>query len=80
MHLIISFADGHRAEAIVLAVSADRMRITMPEYEDAMELRLRDGAWMTEDQRPVELEALAAGGDLRALFAGMGPLSRTAVV
>lgn len=75
MHLTMTYFDGRRVEGVVLAVSAERIRVSIPEQEDAMELTLHQGVWMTEDQEPVEIEALVAERDLSLLFGEM----RTAV-
>jgi len=76
MHLTMTYFDGRRVEGVVLAVSAHRMRISTPEQEDAIELTLRQSVWMTEDQEPVEIEALVADRDWSSLFAEMQPAVR----
>ena len=78
MHLTMTYFDGRRLEGIVLAVSAERIRISIPEQQDAMELTLHQSVWMTEDQEPVEIDALVAVGDLSSLFAEMQPAVRAA--
>ncbi|HEY1239188.1 MAG TPA: hypothetical protein VGF16_01475 [Bryobacteraceae bacterium] len=78
MHLTMTYFDGRRVEGVVLAVSAERIRISIPGQEDAMELTLRQSVWVTEDQEPVEIEALVVESDLSLLFADMQPGVRTA--
>lgn len=78
MHLTMTYFDGRRVEGVVLAVSAERIRISIPEQEDATELTLHQSVWMTEDQEPVEIDALVAVGDLSSLFAEMQPAVRAA--
>jgi len=73
MHITIRFLDGRRVEGIVLAVSAEKMRLSLPDCDDAMELTLARGMWMTEKREFVELEALATGSDLSSLFGEIGP-------
>lgn len=73
MHLTMTYFDGRRVEGVVLAVSVERIRISIPEQEDAMELTLHQSVWMTEDQEPVEIDALVAVGDLSSVFAEMQP-------
>ena len=78
MHLTMTYFDGRRIEGMVLAVSAERIRISIPEQEDAMELTLHQSVWMTEDREPVEIDALVAAGDLSSLFSEMQPAVRAA--
>lgn len=78
MHLTMTYFDGRRIEGVVLAVSAERMRISIPGQEDAVELTLHQSVWMTEEQEPVEIDALVAAGDLSSLFAEMQPAVRAA--
>jgi len=76
MHLTMTYFDGRRVEGVVLAVSTERIRISIPEQEDAMELTLQQSVWMTEDQEPVEIDALVAAGDFSSLFAEIQPTVR----
>ena len=71
MHMIISFRDRRRVEAIVLALSADRMRIILPDCEDAVELRQAQGVWTSEDGEPIEIESMIAGTDMSALLSSL---------
>lgn len=73
MHLTISFSDGRRAEAVVLAVSADRMRISIPGSDDATELRATQGAWFTETGEPVEIESMILLSDGSSVFPEISP-------
>jgi hypothetical protein len=52
--------NGVRAEAIVLAVSSDRMRIAERGRGDTVELILQDGCWRDERGRTIEIETLIA--------------------
>ncbi len=78
MHLTMTYFDGRRIGGVVLAVSAERMRISIPGQEDAVELTLHQSVWMTEEQEPVEIDALVAAADLSSLFAEMQPAVRAA--
>ena len=78
MHLTISFSDGRRVDAVVLAVSADRMRISIPGIDDATELRATQGAWFTETGEPVEIESIILLADGRSLFPEIRPAVRGA--
>ncbi len=74
MHLTMTYFDGRRVEGVVLAVSAERIRISIPQQPDAMELTLQQSVWMTEDQEPVEIEALVVERDFSSLFAEIQPV------
>ena len=78
MHMIISFRDRRRVEAIVLAVSADRMRISLPNCEDAVELRQAQGVWTTEDGEPIEIESMIAGRGVSALVSSLSAVDQAA--
>ena len=58
MRLIIRFPDGRRAEALLLAESADWLRVTMPGYDDAIDLRRSGGSWIDESGQRVSIEAM----------------------
>ena len=78
MHLTIRHFDGRLVESILLAVSADRMRITIPDSEDTIELALRQGVWIAETGEPVEIESMVSAADLSAIFTGIIPTARFA--
>jgi hypothetical protein len=73
MEIIIRHLDGRREEAVMLAVSVDRMRISSPGCEDTMELQFTQGTWTNENHEPLEIEALISGTDLSSLFAEIRP-------
>jgi len=58
MHLTISYVDGRRIDAILLAASPERMRISIPDGDDAVELRMEDGVWIAETGELVEIESM----------------------
>jgi len=78
MHLMIRHLDGRLEDAVILAISADRMRISIPNCDDTTELHLAQGVWMNENHEPVEIEALISGTDLSSVFAEILPRVHTA--
>jgi hypothetical protein len=66
--------NGVRAEAIVLAVSPDRMRIAERGRADTVELNLQDGCW--RDERGKRIEALIAIDE--SALAGLAPRTLSA--
>ena len=47
MYLTISFGDGCHVDAVLLAMSRDRMRVVIPDQMDTVEFRLVYGGWIT---------------------------------
>jgi hypothetical protein len=68
--------NGVRGEAIVLAVSPDRMRIAERGRPDTVELNLHDGSWHDERGRRLEIETLIAIDN--HAFADVAPRTLTA--
>jgi hypothetical protein len=68
--------NGVRAEAIVLAVSPDRMRIAERGRADTVELNLQDGCWRDERGKRIEIEALIAIDE--SALAGLAPRTLSA--
>jgi len=58
MHLMLTFSNGRRTEALVLAVGRNRMRIAIPSRNDAVELTLAGGQWTTDTGETLELDSL----------------------
>jgi hypothetical protein len=58
MHILLMYQGGRRSEAVVLAASANHMRVAMPGSSDTVELRLVEGRWMTESGAALELGAV----------------------
>jgi hypothetical protein len=58
MEMILRYQTGLRAEAVLLAAGADRMRIAVRDGADTVELRLVFGQWVSEDGGPLEIESL----------------------
>ncbi len=57
--MIITYNDSQR-NALILARSGDRLRIAQEHCKDAVELRLTEGTWWSEEQQPVSLDFLTA--------------------
>jgi hypothetical protein len=77
MHLTISYFDGRRVEAIVLAVSADRMRISIPGCDDATELRMAGDFWISEAGEVIEIESMVVGADFSTFAADVRRVARS---
>jgi hypothetical protein len=58
MHIMISFATGHRVEGILLAASDSFMRVVVPSGRETMELRRVAGCWESEEGEPIEIESI----------------------
>jgi hypothetical protein len=57
MYLILLGQNGARIDAILLAASRNRMRVTTPGCSDTIELRFNK-AWISEDGGIREIEAM----------------------
>ena len=60
MLMLIRHYDGRREEAMLLSVAGNAMRVALSGRDDCTELRLYDGQWVTDTNRPVEIEFIAA--------------------
>ena len=78
MHLTLSYSDGRILEAVVLSASADRMRISIPDYEDVVELRMDQDNWILESGEPVEIESIILAGAPGTLVPEVRPLTHKA--
>jgi hypothetical protein len=61
MHMMVVYENGSRADAVVLAVGENRMRVVLRGSRDTVELRLLKEQWMTEEGDAIDIEALVAG-------------------
>jgi len=61
MYTIIKYANGCRAEGLILFASPDLMRVILRQQDDCAELRRVLGKWAAADGSPVELESIVAG-------------------
>jgi hypothetical protein len=78
MHLTILDSVGGRHEALLLAMSASRMRVAVEGSRDTIELREAHGQWFCEDGDAVEFESIMAGQDFSSVCAEIRPHRRTA--
>jgi len=58
MHTVLILSGGRSVEALILAASADRMRVAIPGRSDTMEFRLVDGGWTSDRGLRAEIGAL----------------------
>jgi len=76
MHLILRFADGHRAEALLLAKTANTMRVVLHGLNETVEFRNQSGLWVGDDGMRVTIEAMIPA--VAVQLAGDQPLARAA--
>lgn len=74
MYLMISYQGGRRVEAVVLAAGVDRMRIGIPDGDDAVELRNSGDGWIADSGERVQIEAMLAERDVSSLMREIGPM------
>ena len=60
--VIMHISAGRTMEGVLLEMTPDRMRVSIPGSEDTLELRRSDGAWRLEDGTLVEFDALLNDG------------------
>ncbi|HJT89650.1 MAG TPA: hypothetical protein VJ732_17395 [Bryobacteraceae bacterium] len=79
MLLTISY-DGRHFEAVLLAVSRERMRLAVRGRAETLEFRLVDGEWTGEQGDKIELEALVTDGrtDVNGLREQLFPMASAA--
>ena len=58
MHIILRYPDGSRMHALLLSEDGDRLRVTMPDAKDTVELRFVGEKWVDEAGNRVSIEAL----------------------
>lgn len=80
MLLTISYGDGRHFEAVLLAVSRERMRLAVRGRAETLEFRLVDGEWTGEQGDKIELEALVTDGrtDVNGLREQLFPMASAA--
>jgi len=54
--MTLTYADGSRTEAFLLARSENRIRVAIPGQDDSMELTDMNGTWVSDDCEPVRVE------------------------
>lgn len=65
MHMILRYPSGRRVDGILLAASADRMRIVVRRVNETIELRLTEGQWISEGRDRVEMDGWISDGNAR---------------
>jgi hypothetical protein len=65
MHLILRYPSGRRVDGILLAAGPDRLRIVVRRVNETMELRLREGQWLSEREDPIEVDGWIGDGSGR---------------
>ena len=60
MHTVIVFPGGRQVDALLLAASAERLRVVIPGRRDTAEFQLIEGRWTSESGGHVELGAILA--------------------
>jgi hypothetical protein len=66
MGMIIQFTSGRRFEALLLATTANVMRVVVSSERDALDLVRAGDEWYTQSGEPVEIEGLIAIGGVDA--------------
>ncbi|HTS27195.1 MAG TPA: hypothetical protein VMH81_15065 [Bryobacteraceae bacterium] len=51
----VTFGPGLYVRGVVLSISNARLRIAMPDWEDAAEFQLHQGKWFLENRDPVDI-------------------------
>lgn len=62
MQMILSFADGRRAESVLLAGGEHHMRLAVRNRKETLELQFEAGQWRAEDGSMVEIGAIVWDG------------------
>ncbi len=67
MHLILRYANGHRAEALLLTMTAEAMRVVRHRQHDTVEYRCVHGRWVGDDGMRVTIEAMLPAGAIQSV-------------
>ncbi|HEX3744788.1 MAG TPA: hypothetical protein VHW09_12690 [Bryobacteraceae bacterium] len=54
--MILTYTDGSKTEAFLLARTENRIRVAIPGSDDPLELTDVNGTWVTEDCEPVRVQ------------------------
>ncbi len=54
--MIITYADGKSAEAIILSRTEETMRVVVKDDQDTVLFTCIDATWISEDGEPVEID------------------------
>jgi len=76
MHMILRYPSGRRVDGILLAASADRMRIVVRRLNETIELRLTEGQWISEHGKRLEVEGWLSDGNVGMLDFSCFPIGQ----
>jgi hypothetical protein len=62
MHLILRYSNGRRAEALLLSMTSETMRVILHRRDETLEFRLVAGRWIGDDGTRVSVEAMIPAG------------------
>jgi len=62
MQMILVYPSGRRADAVLLSVGKNQMRIAVKHHTDAVELRQVEGEWVNERGLAVQFDAITTDG------------------
>jgi hypothetical protein len=65
MHLILRYTNGHRADALLLTMTPDTMRVVLHRRNDTVEYRRISDRWAGDDGSRVSIEAMLAAAAVR---------------
>jgi hypothetical protein len=66
MHLILRYSNGRRAEALLLSMTSETMRVILHRRDETLEFRLVGGRWIGDDGTRVSVEAMIPAGIVEA--------------
>jgi hypothetical protein len=61
MSIVLRYATRRRVDAILLAASAERMRVVVRNQNDTLELHRVGSRWFSDRGSAVEIESIVAG-------------------
>jgi len=76
MHLIIRYGNGRRADALLLTMTADHMRLVLHGRDETIEYHRVNDRWIGDDGTRVAIEAMLPAGAIEAV--GHGGLTLSA--
>ena len=67
MHLILRYANGRRADALLLTMTGDAMRVVLRRRHDTVEFHRVASRWLGDDGSRVSIEAMLPAGRVEAV-------------
>ncbi len=67
MLTILAFENGLRAEAVLLAAGADRLRLILKGSTDTTEVHLVKNRWISDEGNVVDIESIISAGHWAAV-------------